>query len=87
MDVIYPREDARIVVPLELDGSKGKTVFEVAHRRPNAEVHWHLDEAYVGTTRQNHVLGLQPSPGSHVLTLVDEDGEVLERAFEVIKAN
>ncbi len=87
MDVIYPREDARIVVPLELDGSKGKTVFEVAHRRPNAEVHWHLDEAYVGTTRQNHVLGLQPGPGSHVLTLVDEDGEVLERAFEVIKAN
>ncbi len=85
MEMIYPRRSNKIYVPIELDGSSGKCVFEVAHRNKLAKIYWHLDEKFIGCTREFHQMGLNPSPGKHVLVLVDENGERLEQYFEVIK--
>ncbi len=84
MDLIYPREDARIFIPRELTGEVGSAIFELAHRNPSAEVYWHLDGVYIGSTRTVHQLALAPGDGNHVLTAVDESGEIIERHFEVI---
>jgi penicillin-binding protein 1C len=84
MALLLPREGSAVYVPRELDGSTGRVVFEAAHREIDAAVFWHLDEDYVGVTRDIHQLGLAPSPGTHRLTLVDSDGNRLERVFEVI---
>jgi penicillin-binding protein 1C len=84
MDVIYPRPNAKIFVPRELDGKKGNTIFEVAHSNATATVYWHLDGNYIGATRKSHHLALAPSEGNHVLTLVDEFGESIQRSFAVI---
>ena len=59
-------------------------VFEAAHRKPNTEIYWHIDNKYVGMTKYIHQLELQPSIGKHTLTLVDENGEILIRHFEII---
>ncbi|MFV1883015.1 MAG: penicillin-binding protein 1C [Balneola sp.] len=84
MKLIYPFEESSIYVPIELDGETGKTVFEVAHRKPNARIYWHLDDQFMGETNHFHQLSLSPAPGRHILTLVDEFGERLEHKFQIV---
>jgi penicillin-binding protein 1C len=86
MDLIYPKPSSRILIPRELDGTLGSTVFELAHRDPQSTVHWHLDGTYLGTTQRRHYLALSPDEGKHTLVLVDENGESLEGYFEVISS-
>ncbi|HEY3430089.1 MAG TPA: penicillin-binding protein 1C, partial [Cyclobacteriaceae bacterium] len=84
MDLIYPKPNARIFIPRELDGKAGSSVFELAHRNSGSKVYWHLDGEFIGETYKNHQMALNPGEGKHVLTIVDEAGEALERHFEVI---
>ena len=84
MQLIYPRRPTRIFVPVNLDGQLSNTVFTVAHRNPDANIHWHIDAEYVGSTRTFHSMALTPAEGKHVLTLVDQDGYRLEQVFEVV---
>jgi len=83
MACIRPASGSTVWVPVELDGRMGRTVFQVTHRRPEARIFWHLDGEYLGETRADHRMGLAPPPGPHLLTLVDEDGEVLRVPFDV----
>ena len=84
MDLVYPKLSTKIAIPVNLDETKSSTVFEVAHRRTNATIFWHMDESYIGKTKTFHELALNPDPGKHLLTLVDEQGEVLKRRFEIV---
>jgi penicillin-binding protein 1C len=84
LSLIYPRANGEIYVPVELDGTRGRTVFEAAHRNPGFLIYWHLDEEFLGTTRDIHQIALDPEPGLHTLTLVDENGERLEQTFMVL---
>jgi penicillin-binding protein 1C len=84
MTLIYPDPGGRIYVPIELDSQRGRAVFEAAHRDANATIFWHLDDVYIGETRQIHQMEAAPAPGQHTLTLVDEDGELLQRRFIVL---
>jgi penicillin-binding protein 1C len=84
MDLVYPRQNARIYVPRELNGSPGEAVFELAHRDANATVYWHLDGNFVGSTKKSHFLPVNPPEGPHILTVVDGSGESLERHFEIL---
>ncbi len=84
MEIIYPKQFSKIYVPVELDGKLGKTVFQVAHRKANTIIFWHLDGTYVGSTQNIHQMELAPDEGSHTLTLVDQDGESITQVFEII---
>jgi penicillin-binding protein 1C len=83
LEMIYPKQDAIIRVPRELDGSRGKTVIEVAHRKSSTRLFWHLDQNYLATTRVIHQLAISPKPGKHQLMVVDENGESVTCNFEV----
>ncbi len=84
MEIIYPQPDAKIYVPLEVTGEKGKTIFTAAHRRSGAKIFWSLDDEFIGTTQNFHQMGLNPSPGKHIITLVDENGISVSRQFEIL---
>lgn len=84
MELIYPHDTSQIYVPKELDGSTGRTVFEVAHRGSDSTVYWHLDDEYLGKTEAPHQMALSPEPGRHLLTLVDEKGTTLRHRFEIL---
>lgn len=84
MEFIYPKDNISIYIPLEIDGKRGKVVFEVAHRVENNKIHWHLDNKYIGTTKKFHQMAFFTNSGSHKMTLVDEDGEVLIKKFKII---
>jgi penicillin-binding protein 1C len=85
LDCVSPKEDAILYVPVEMDGSLGRVVFEAAHRDPQTTVYWHLDDEYQGETRDIHQMALAPAPGPHALTLVDEHGESVERRFHAVR--
>ncbi len=84
MGLIYPKNNSQIYVPIEIDGEKGRTIFEATHRNTNTRIYWHLDDNYIGETKEIHQLSLNPPVGKHRLMLVDENGISLEIGFEVI---
>ncbi|MDR2815899.1 MAG: penicillin-binding protein 1C [Proteiniphilum sp.] len=83
MQFIYPYPGAILRITKQLDGSRGKAVFELAHRTPSARVFWHLGTDYLGETSGIHQMELSPDPGEHTLTVVDEDGVSLAIRFEI----
>jgi len=85
MEIVYPERNSHLVIPRELDGSMGKVIMEVAHRKPALEIYWHIDERYVGTTKKLHQLGVDLIAGKHKLTVVDAEGHSQSVTFEVLK--
>lgn len=85
MAVIYPKENSGIFIPRNLNGTMEKAVFKIAHRQPEMEVHWHMDDNYLGTTKFEHNLEVTAEAGSHVLTVVDETGESLSWRVDVLE--
>jgi penicillin-binding protein 1C len=84
MELIYPKLNARIFIPRDVEGVRGNSVFELAHRNPGATVYWHLDGEYIGSTKTKHHFPISTGEGKHVITLVDEEGQSIERNFEVV---
>lgn len=77
MEIVSPRNLSEIYIPVDFDGQRKMVVFEAAHRQTDAIIYWHLDEHYLGCTRQWHQMALAPEAGLHRLTLIDQDGQRL----------
>ncbi len=84
IDIIYPKARSKIFVPRELTGTDGNTVFEATHRSASAKIYWHLDNEFIGTTKEIHKVIVHPGLGNHKLTVIDENGEIVEIVFQVI---
>jgi penicillin-binding protein 1C len=82
--IFNPENGAQIYVPIELDGTAGRIIFQAAHRDSRAELHWHLDDTYLGTTKIFHQMSARPPPGTHTLTLIDSAGNRVSRRFEIL---
>ncbi|SEK96448.1 penicillin-binding protein 1C [Parapedobacter koreensis] len=85
MEMIYPKNNAKIYIPLEIDGRRGQVIFNAAHRRKGSRIYWHLDETFVGETETFHQLALDVPAGLHRITLVDSDGARISQQFEILK--
>ncbi len=82
--LLYPAEDTQIYLPKDIDGEQSNVVFHAIHHDPNASIFWHIDNHYLGETKVFHQLPVYVEPGIHVLTLVDESGQKIQRKFIVI---
>ncbi|WP_454802672.1 penicillin-binding protein 1C [Mucilaginibacter phyllosphaerae] len=87
MELIYPKDGAKVYVPLEADGKRGRLICNAAHRQSGIKIFWHLDDKYVGESSAFHQMALEPSAGRHKLTLVDANGNTLQINFEVLDKN
>ena len=85
MDMIYPKNNASIYIPLEFNGERGKLIFTATHRNQEAKIYWHIDNEYIATTIHQHQLGVSPAPGKHTLTLVDDNGERFVQQFTILE--
>ena len=85
IELLYPRNLGEIYLPVENDGSRGKVVFEAAHRANRERLFWHLDEEFVAETSLVHQVALQPSEGEHTITIMDSHGNRLAKSFVIIE--
>lgn len=83
MEFIYPREWNNLFIPVDLDGTQGKIIFELVHRGRNSKVYWHLNEHFLGATSGIHQIAVLPEGGWHILNVTDQDGNSLTRRFFV----
>lgn len=83
LQFIYPTQGAHITLPRQLDGTRAYLVARIAHSQLSTTLFWHLDDTYLGETHDFHELPLQPSPGKHSLTVVDETGNSLSITFYI----
>ena len=81
MEFLYPPHDAKIFIPRSLQGQLMSMLPEIAHRRRNAVIYWHLDNRYVGMTKHMHQMELQVNKGEHVITATDDEGMTISRKF------
>ncbi|WP_345951696.1 penicillin-binding protein 1C [Mucilaginibacter sp. PAMB04274] len=84
IEIIYPKDDAKIYIPIEADGTRGRMICNAAHRQPGIKVFWHLDNQYLGVTHDYHQMALTAPPGKHILTLVDANGNTVKVRFTVL---
>lgn len=85
MEIIYPKKPSKIYIPVNIDGTMSKIVFEVTHRNPKITLYWHLDDYFIGETKDIHQMEFQPGVGKHTLTIVDENGHSISQTFEVLQ--
>jgi penicillin-binding protein 1C len=84
ISLIYPRRNTQIYIPRELAGKRGKTLFKAIHQNAQARLFWHLDNTFLGTTQTYHEQAIWIKEGKHRLTLVDEKGNSVTQAFQVL---
>jgi penicillin-binding protein 1C len=83
-DLLTPEPGMSVYVPIELDGSPGAVVFEAVCPDADATLYWHLDDRYLGATRGIHQMAARPTLGEHILTVLDDSGAAVSRAFFVL---
>ncbi|MDB5007419.1 MAG: pbpC [Mucilaginibacter sp.] len=84
MELIYPKDGAKVYIPLEADGTRGRVICTAAHRQSGIKVFWHLDDRYLGETIDYHQFALNPPAGKHKLTLVDANGSRVQIWFTAL---
>ncbi|MCR6638371.1 MAG: penicillin-binding protein 1C [Sporocytophaga sp.] len=85
LDIIYPRKNSKIYVPVNLDGTRSKVILQVSSGLNNKTVYWHLDDQFIGETTGIHEMAMNPSEGKHVLTVIDGNGTSVNQHFEIIE--
>lgn len=84
LHIMYPKPKGKLYIPVEINGNPGKVILEASHRNPTTTLYWHLDDQFIGQTKEIHQLAVHPDGGQHKLTVVDENGVSVTVGFEVI---
>lgn len=85
IDLIYPEHNAVLYLPKGFSGKQEKFVFKAAHARKDAILYWHIDDTYLGETKENHQIAYSVEEGKHLLSLTDNQGNQRKIIFEVKK--
>jgi len=85
IQMIYPKRNSKVYIPIGWNGKPSRVIFRAAHRLENAVLFWYIDDKLVETTRENHEVALFLKPGKYKLSLIDNYGETYILPFEVAK--
>ena len=83
-EITYPRVGQIISVPKYMNGQQGEVIFRATAKKDGAQLFWHLDQHYLGTTRTFHELSVPIPQGSHLLRVIDQQGGGQEVRFSVV---
>ena len=85
LSVIFPESNAKIIIPVEIDGTQGAMVAQAAVRSSDTIVYWDIDGNFLGYTEKVHEITISPDPGTHILTVTDSNGNIIKRKFEILE--
>lgn len=83
--ILHPAEGSKIKATRDLDGVRQPLLFEVLCLNSSTELHWHVNETYIGTTRTIHKLEFEPETGGeHRLVVMNDAGASAMCSFWVV---
>lgn len=85
MEFLYPREAHQIFLPRDHQGELNELILKATHKDPEAVLHWHLNDRYIGMTTINHQIGVLPEKGKYTITIIDHLGESIHKNIEIVK--
>jgi penicillin-binding protein 1C len=85
MQLIYPEPGTKVYVPYELDGTRGRLICQAIHRNAAETVFWHIDDQYIGSTKDIHQMAILPAEGPHKLILTDNKGNRVIVSFSAVE--
>jgi penicillin-binding protein 1C len=83
MEFIYPNQQSTIFLPKDFDGHTNALILKVAHSKPELELYWYIDNQFIGSTKDIHEIAVLPSPGDHVITVMDALGNALKHKITI----
>lgn len=85
LQFIYPHSNnALLAVTRGTDALPQPITFKATHADPTATLHWHLDDSYLGATKEPHEMPITPSIGKHQMRIIDPAGNEETVSFSVI---
>ncbi|MDD4150712.1 MAG: penicillin-binding protein 1C [Bacteroidales bacterium] len=85
MELIYPSQLSRVLIPVELTGDTLPAIFKVAHRDENAKIYWYINTKYMGYTQDFHEMAIKIPAGDYNLNLMDDKGNKITKMFVVVE--
>ncbi len=85
IEIVYPVNDIKILIPRDLDGAYEQVVLSARHQRNEAQLFWFLDGNFMGETTTIHQFTVDLAPGIHVLTVQDDEGFIKKVQFSAFK--
>jgi len=74
MRFIKPKHHTTITLTKNVEGVQNSAIFEIAHKKSDAQVFWYMDDSFIGATKNFHELAITGKKGKRLITAVDEDG-------------
>lgn len=85
MEFIYPKESSTIFLPKDFDETINELILKVAHSKKESLLYWYLDTTFIGLTKDNHAIAIQPKVGIHTIIVIDEYGNEIRRKVTISK--
>lgn len=82
--ILYPAPQTKVYLPIGLDQKRGAVLLQAVHREESRTLFWHVDNDYIGSTEIFHEQSVKLTPGKHTLIVIDENGNSVQRSFEVL---
>jgi penicillin-binding protein 1C len=83
ISMIYPTKNSNIYIPKGAHG-KEKVILQASHAVSQSTIYWHIDDIYLGSSRQLHEKSIALSKGTYQLRLLDDSGNELIQEVTVI---
>ena len=83
MKFLYPTEKSTIFLPKDFDGKQNELILKVAHSNKEAILFWSLNQQFLGTTKENHELAINPKEGDFTITVVDNFGNEIQQQIRI----
>lgn len=82
--IIYPQHGSEIIGTKGLNGDRKGIIFIATDPNPDATLFWHVDNQFIGKTKQEHHIKYVPKKGKHLLTVVDQNGSTKKISFTIL---
>ena len=85
IEILYPEPNIKIYQPRIGNEERNQMILKAHHIDADAELHWHMDSNYLGSTQKIHELSVLLNTGKHQLLVMDQNGNQDVTNFEILQ--
>ncbi len=85
LKIIYPEKNIQIYQPRVGENERNQFVLKAHHTDDKAQLMWHLDDIFLGSTQNIHEISVLLKKGTHRLLVLDENGNQDICSFEILQ--